>query len=54
MTTSSSSSQPEQTTHWPDCVELGEWTKIPVPPPASLRLALKEVDKEASHAIKQR
>jgi hypothetical protein len=33
-------------------VELGVWTKIPVPPPASLQLKLKEVDQKASQAIK--
>jgi hypothetical protein len=38
----------------PDCVELGEWTKIPVPPPRSFRLKLKEVDREESQAIKKR
>ena len=38
----------------PDCVELGIWTKIPVPPPQSLRLELKEVDKKESHALENR
>jgi hypothetical protein len=38
----------------PDCVELGVWTKIPVPPPESLRLELKEVDKKESHALENR
>ena len=38
----------------PDCVELGVWTQIPTPPPASLRLNLKEVDKKESQAIKER
>jgi hypothetical protein len=39
---------------WPDCVELGVWTKVPLPPPASLRLKLKEVDQKASQAVKER
>jgi hypothetical protein len=35
-------------------VELGVWTKVPLPPPASLRLKLKEVDKKGSQAVKER
>jgi hypothetical protein len=38
----------------PGCVELGVWTKIPVPPPASLRLRLRDVDKKEAEAIKER
>jgi hypothetical protein len=37
-----------------DCVELGVWTKVPAPLPASFRLKLKEVDKKESRAIKER
>jgi hypothetical protein len=36
------------------CAELGVWTKIPLPPPESLSLNLQEVDKNESHAIKDR
>lgn len=35
-----------------DCVELGVWTAIPAIPPSSLVLKLKDVDADASHAIK--
>ncbi len=37
---------------FPDCVELGVWTTVPQPPPASLSLKLKEVSQLASQAIK--
>jgi hypothetical protein len=52
MGTPSSNKGPSSTTTLPACVELGVWTKIPLPPPESLRLRLKEVDKKASRAIK--
>jgi hypothetical protein len=38
----------------PDCVELGVWTAIPISPPASLQLSLKEVDEKESRAVKKR
>ena len=40
---------------YPACVEHGEWTSIPVDPPSgSHRLALKDIDPDESHAVKQR
>jgi hypothetical protein len=54
MDTASASAQPWPTADLPDCVELGEWTKIPTSPPASLRLKLKEAEQSESQAIKQR
>jgi hypothetical protein len=44
----------DTTTTLADCVELGEWTRIPVPPPASFLLKLKDVDADESQAIKAR
>jgi hypothetical protein len=38
--------------NFPGCVELGMWTPIPLSPPATMSLHLKEVSQEASHAIK--
>src|SRR5258708_36292309 len=39
----------------PACVEHGVWTSIPVDPPSgSHRLALKDIDPDESHAVKQR
>jgi hypothetical protein len=54
MDQASAAPQTPSTQGLPDCVELGVWTKIPLAPPASLRLKLKKVDKEASRAIKKR
>src|SRR5260221_13868278 len=40
---------------YPACVEHGVWTSIPVDPPSgSHRLALKDIDIDESHAVKQR
>ena len=40
---------------YPACVEHGIWTSIPVDPPSgSHRLALKDIDPDESHAVKQR
>src|SRR5260221_5862698 len=40
---------------YPACVEHGVWTSIPVDPPSgSHRLALKDIDPDESHAVKQR
>ncbi|HLJ96480.1 MAG TPA: metallophosphoesterase [Gemmataceae bacterium] len=54
MTSPFTSAPIEPTTALPDCVELGVWTKIPDPPPYSLRLKLNEVAKKESRAIKER
>jgi hypothetical protein len=40
---------------YPTCVEPGVWTPVPVDPPGgSHRLALKDIDPDESHVIKQR
>jgi hypothetical protein len=39
---------------FPDCVEIGEWTKVPEPPPAKLTFKLKEVDQKESQVVKDR
>jgi acid phosphatase type 7 len=54
MDTQPTSAATELTADWPDCVELGVWTKIPLPPPTSLRLKLKEVAKKESQTIEAR
>ena len=54
MPTPATASQTEAAAgQWPDCVELGEWTKVPFPLPGSLSLKLKKVDQAAHAAIKK-
>ena len=54
MASPPTSAQTEPAVGFPDCVELGVWTKIPAPLPASFRRKLKEVDRQEAEAIKQR
>ncbi len=54
MDTSPTGAQTRPTAAWPDCVELGIWTKVPTPPPESCSLKLKDVDKKGSKAIRDR
>jgi hypothetical protein len=54
MASAPTSGQGGPTAAFPDCVELGVWTKVPAPPPRSFRLKLKEVDPQGAKAIKGR
>jgi acid phosphatase type 7 len=45
----------DATPAYPECVEHGVWTPIPVVPPSGPhRLTLKDIDPDESHAVKQR
>src|SRR5260221_2028973 len=55
MATDFSPTTGDVTPAYPACVEHGVWTSIPVDPPSgSHRLALKDIDPDESHAVKQR
>jgi acid phosphatase type 7 len=54
MGVTSTGEQMGPTAAWPDCVELGVWTKVPTLPPESFRLKLKDVDEKESIAIQDR
>ncbi len=51
MGSPSPSNTTASTASLPDCVELGEWTPVPLTAPASLRLSLKDVDPHRAHQI---
>jgi hypothetical protein len=53
MDTSAATEPTEQPTRLPDCVELGEWTKIPVPPHQAFRLRFKDIDPARHRAIRK-
>jgi hypothetical protein len=45
--------RPEGLSGLPDCVELGVWTNVPVPPHRPFRLKFKDVDDKRHRAVKK-